>query len=357
MSSIWDTYPTDYRSQEVESIISAVKAGECVSLVGLGGSGKSNLLGFLAHRHSRAETGLEMVLVDCNRLSESSPGAFFGLIQRSLGNDAEAVDEVAVLEEIISKRLASSNFLCLLIDRFEVLTGSEQGGIYGNLRALRDAHKYALTYVIATRRPLDPHSELAELFYANTLWLGPMSESDARWNVTRYADRKGLHWDEKAVQEIVRLSWGYPSLLRAICEAYADGTSLDVPSLVEHQAVHRRVAEFWADGPGEEELRHSRLEGQPILGISRSPVAFDSSTLTAKEHKLWEYLLAHPGEVCEKDELIRAVWPEDKIYEQGIRDDSLAQLVRRLREKVELDASKPRYIQTVSGRGYRLMTS
>jgi len=59
--------------------------------------------------------------------------------------------------------------------------------------------------------------------------------------------------------------------------------------------------------------------------------------------------------VCEKDDLIRAVWPEDRIYEQGIRDDSLAQLVRRLREKIEPDPSNPRYIQTIPGRGYRFV--
>ena len=65
------------------------------------------------------------------------------------------------------------------------------------------------------------------------------------------------------------------------------------------------------------------------------------------------YFLEHAGEVCEKDDLIQAVWPEDKIFEQGIRDDSLAQLVRRLRKKIEPDPAAPRRIQTIPGRGYR----
>jgi DNA-binding response OmpR family regulator len=83
--------------------------------------------------------------------------------------------------------------------------------------------------------------------------------------------------------------------------------------------------------------------------------AFDTNQLTAKEHLLWEYFNTHSSEVCEKDDLIRAVWREDRIYEQGIRDDSLAQLVRRLREKIEPDPSNPRYIQTIPGRGYRFV--
>ena len=62
-----------------------------------------------------------------------------------------------------------------------------------------------------------------------------------------------------------------------------------------------------------------------------------------------------PGQVCEKDDIIRAVWPEDKFIERGIRDDSLAQLVRRLREKIEPDVASPKHVVTVAGRGYRFV--
>jgi DNA-binding winged helix-turn-helix (wHTH) protein len=87
------------------------------------------------------------------------------------------------------------------------------------------------------------------------------------------------------------------------------------------------------------------------LGVE---IVFNTSTLTAKENLLLSFLLAHEGEVCEKDELVKAVWPEDVIYEKGVRDDSLAQLVRRLRVKVEPDPNEPQYIHTVPGRGYLL---
>ncbi len=56
--------------------------------------------------------------------------------------------------------------------------------------------------------------------------------------------------------------------------------------------------------------------------------------------------------MCEKDDLIRAVWPDEQVL-AGLRDDSLAQLVRRLREKIEADPSHPAHILTVPGRGYR----
>jgi DNA-binding response OmpR family regulator len=111
--------------------------------------------------------------------------------------------------------------------------------------------------------------------------------------------------------------------------------------------------EFLADQPGAAELLASRLSGHPFLPTTPAPARLDPAQLTAKEYLLWQFLQNHPGQVCEKDDLVRAVWPEDHIFEHGVRDDSLAQLVRRLREKVECDPSRPEHIHTIPGRGYR----
>ncbi|MFZ6026244.1 MAG: winged helix-turn-helix domain-containing protein [Chloroflexota bacterium] len=359
--SVWDIYPETYREKEVQAITWAVRAGECVSLIGLSGAGKSNLMGFLAYRSVLPQP----MLIDCNRLAQPTAEAFFRLVRQGLGDAAEVNDELRALEAAIDRRMAGNTALCLLLDRFDALPTALLPTISSNLRALRDAHKYQLTYVIATRRPIEPRSELAELFYAHNLWLGPLSESDARWNVTRYARRIGAAWDDEATQALIRLTWGYPSLLRAACEAYADlaalaeGTPLDPGALQQHPAIRHRVDEFWADAPAEDDVRASGLSGHPLLSSAQTtatPTATtDDGQLTAKEHLLLEHFYAHPNQVCGKDELIRAVWPEDRVYQRGIRDDSLAQLIRRLRQKIESDASDPQHILTVPGRGYRFI--
>jgi RNase P/RNase MRP subunit POP5 len=363
--SAWDSYPPDYRSAEVRAILTATRAGECVSVVGLSGAGKSNLLGFIAHTQTIA--GQRFVLVDSNRMSEYSLAAFLRLIRRALGEaqPIDAPDEWETLEGVIEKQLSSSGgalgvLLDLsLLDRSGLMHGDSSPALFNNLRALRDAHKFRLTFVTASRHPLPPHNEFAELIHAHLLWLGPLSESDARWNVARYAERKGLKWDDATAQALIAVSRGYPSLLRAACEAFADGANLDVNSLAAHPAVRARAEEFWADNPSDEEILRSGLEnlplimaGRPLKGIFDAPT-FNTSHLTAKENLLLNYFLAHPDAVCEKDDMIRAVWPEDKVFERGVRDDSLAQLVRRLREKIEPDPANPRHIHTVPGRGYR----
>jgi energy-coupling factor transporter ATP-binding protein EcfA2 len=353
--SVWDTYPADYRAEEVKAILNAVSAGECVSLIGLSGSGKSNLLGFIANRVSStvSEKGMHFVLVDCNRLKELNSDVLFNALRRALGDQSDAVDELDALEGEVVRRLGESpGVICVIFDRFDAFDQTTDPSLYNNLRSLRDSFKYELAYVLATRRPLDPHTELTELFYGNTIWLGPLSESDACWSVERFVQRKRQKWEKEVVDRIIELSWAYPALLRALCEAYADVSELNEGKLVSHPAVLRRVSEFWVDGPDEDALSKSRLKGQPLLMAGRAP-GFDTSTLTAKEHALLEFFTAHPNEVCEKDELIKAVWPEDVIYEDGVRDDSLAQLVRRLRKKIEPDPKATRYIKTVPGRGYR----
>ncbi len=368
MTTVWDAYPADYRSIEMQQISRAVCAGECLAVIGLSGSGKSNLLGFLAQRMHLPSPCPQFLLVDCNRLVEPGAAAFFRFLRRAVedgGSSAvpptPADDELLALDEALNRRLAGERGLCLLLDRFDALFKLELfNAMAGGLRALRDAHKYRLTYVTAARLPLADDTELAELFFGHTLWLGPLSHSDALWSARRdaqrYASWEARDWSEAVLEKLVAFSWGYPSLLRAACEAYASGAALDSGELRAHPAVARRVAEFWADAPDPQALRLARLEGHPWLAgrpVSEAQhPAFDTAQLTAKEHLLLEYLQAHAGQVCEKDDLVHAVWPEDVIYEQGIRDESLAQLVRRLRVKIEPDPAEPAFIQTVPGRGY-----
>jgi hypothetical protein len=311
-------------------------------------------MGFIAQR-AGANANHTFALVDCNRLAERTPAALFRLMRRAIGADASTyVDEYEALDVSIAGHIARGNRLTFLLDRFDDVAKEADRALFNNLRSLRDAHKYALTYVIAMRHLLDAQSEMAELLYANTIWIGPLSEADARWNVARYAMRRGAAWSDDVAARLIAISGGYPSLLKACAEAYAAGCALDFDAMATHPAVRQRVDEFWADQPSDDEIRQSGLAGHPLLMHGRAR-SFDTTQLTAKENLLLAYLQSRAGQVCEKDDIIRAVWPEDKVLQRGIRDDSLAQLVRRLREKIEPDAASPKHILTVPGRGYRFV--
>lgn len=359
MSAI-PTYPPHYRTREVEQLLEATQAGECAAVIGLSGAGKSNVLRALAERHSVQPH--PHLLADWNRLAAPTAPALFDLLRRTLGDTAETNDPLAALEAILNTKLNSSAArLTLLLDRSDALaaTATHSPQIFSNLRALRDAFKYRLTYIIAARRPLDAHNELAELFFGNTVWLGPLSEADARWTVMRYLARKRLEWPAKTIQQLLDVTRGYPSFLRAACEAHTNGCVVSVEALAAHPAMQARLKEFWEDAPTPQELHLAGLDDLPLLNAAQPaptpPINFDTSKLTAKEKLLLDYFLHNAQAVCEKDALIRAAWPEDKVFVQGVRDDSLAQLIRRLREKIEPDPAQPRHILTLPGRGYKFV--
>lgn len=70
--------------------------------------------------------------------------------------------------------------------------------------------------------------------------------------------------------------------------------------------------------------------------------------LTNREYDLLVHLLGHPGTVFAREELLRTVWG----WQVG--DESTVTVhVRRLREKVEDEPSRPTRLVTVFGKGYR----
>jgi hypothetical protein len=75
-------------------------------------------------------------------------------------------------------------------------------------------------------------------------------------------------------------------------------------------------------------------------------------TLAPKEFALLAYLCERQGEVCSKDDIGVAVWPE---YQEGVYDYQIENLVRRLRAKLEPDSSDPQLLLTVRGLGYKLV--
>ncbi|WP_027099730.1 response regulator transcription factor [Clostridium paraputrificum] len=71
--------------------------------------------------------------------------------------------------------------------------------------------------------------------------------------------------------------------------------------------------------------------------------------LTNKEFEIFKLFLTNPNIVFTKEQIYRQVW-EDEF----MGDDNIINVhIRRLREKVERDPSKPKYIKTLWGIGYK----
>lgn len=73
--------------------------------------------------------------------------------------------------------------------------------------------------------------------------------------------------------------------------------------------------------------------------------------LTAKEHAILIKLYENRGRIVTSDAICQAVWGDDSYgYE-----NTLMVHIRRIREKLEADPSKPVHLLTVRGLGYKLV--
>jgi DNA-binding response OmpR family regulator len=93
-----------------------------------------------------------------------------------------------------------------------------------------------------------------------------------------------------------------------------------------------------------------RVDGRLSVDFAHQRVAIDGRDvpLTATETKLLYVLMRNAGRVVATDFLLRRLWPGDEVFE-----DTLRVHVHRLRGKLEPVPSRPCYILTERGSGYR----
>jgi hypothetical protein len=74
--------------------------------------------------------------------------------------------------------------------------------------------------------------------------------------------------------------------------------------------------------------------------------------LTDLEYRLLLLVYGRLGKICDKYQIVEAVWGQDYIDE--VDDARVEKLISRLRSKLERDPANPKYLVTVRGRGYKL---
>ncbi|WP_348262650.1 winged helix-turn-helix domain-containing protein [Telmatobacter sp. DSM 110680] len=89
------------------------------------------------------------------------------------------------------------------------------------------------------------------------------------------------------------------------------------------------------------DLRPRRLRrGGRVLKLERIPL------------DILLLLLEHPGEIVTREEIVARVWGTDVFLDT---DNSIRGAIRKIRQVLKDDPEQPRFIQTVTGRGYRFI--
>lgn len=112
-----------------------------------------------------------------------------------------------------------------------------------------------------------------------------------------------------------------------------------------HMARYERLV-----GSAVEENKVIEIRGLKIDTTARRVwINGEEKTLTTKEFDLLTFLASHPNHVYTKDELFRKIWDMEALGDIA----TVTVHIKKIREKIEFDTSKPQYIETIWGVGYR----
>ena len=112
-----------------------------------------------------------------------------------------------------------------------------------------------------------------------------------------------------------------------------------------HMARYERLV-----GSAIEENKVIEIRGIKIDTTARRVwINGEEKTFTTKEFDLLTFLAAHPNHVYTKDELFSEIWDMESIGDIA----TVTVHIKKIREKIEFDTSKPQYIETIWGVGYR----
>ncbi len=75
----------------------------------------------------------------------------------------------------------------------------------------------------------------------------------------------------------------------------------------------------------------------------------EEKIFTTKEFDLLSFLAQNPNRVFTKDELFRDIWDMESVGDIA----TVTVHIKKIREKIEYNTSKPQYIETIWGVGYR----
>jgi len=162
------------------------------------------------------------------------------------------------------------------------------------------------------------------------LWHG--LADDERWALSRLAHGIGASY---TVRELLALKGIIRPLERDAVEFFSPVFRQYV--LNEGSLSDR---ELWLD----EGATVVWVEGKPIRGLS------------SLEFKLLAYLYRRRGQVCSREEIMAALYPNETLdASQAGGDNRVDTLVRRLRKDIEPEPAHPRYLLTVRGHGYKVV--
>ncbi len=317
-------FPPDYRKEIIPLIMERLKKGESCFIVGVSGTGKSNLFRCLRSQEAQeryladqpgsyafiwADTNAlagelsafhlyELILYNLQKWTEESgqPDNVLAFIQGLHEKVVVAESRVLAQRHVETALRYLFNYIenfhpVLLFDEFEPIARELDFQFFRSLRWLRDEFKYRLNYVMAAHRtPMAIREEFFvqgepfyELLAANILGLKPYNPDDTKFMIAELSSRYQFELSPTQQASIAKVSGGHGGLIAAIFKIHR-GHSLphhegsQLQQLLGYDAVIGECRKIWNSLEAQEQdVLLQLFRGEPAIN---NPVALDN--LTAK---------------------------------------------------------------------------
>lgn len=283
--------------------------------------------------------------------------------------------------------------------RFDRLKEVVTTELFGNLQGLKDAANSKVSYVFTSFRGL---TDLApQVFikssislFARNVYIGPAENKDTKIIFDTYKAKSKLAFPRALESSLFEVVDGYVQYLQlALISFHEVGVRVKNKQdifdfLSKDERIILQSEELWESlNPTEQGVLFKIEKDQKITPEERKTASYlwdsgfvieekskntifsplfgnylkqrqttknttGSVELSKKEHLLFTFLKSKAGTICEREEIIQAVWPE--VEEFGISDWAIDRLVARLRVKLKSQNAKFE-IQTVKTRGYKMV--
>lgn len=301
------------------------------------------------------------------------------------------------VRKILSSIASSGYYITLLFNRFDRMQEASTPAFYENLQSLKDHANRQLSFIFTSYRSLselkpDVFTKQSLPVFCSEMYVTPAQHDDASQILTTFEQRYHLDLPHDIREEFLSVTGGHVqyihlSVLKLKEATTIPGTRLELIEFLLNNEEAMLQSEELLDSLAEKELSvlaniasidnpESTSDEAPYLkqtgmvGMRDGKLTVFSPLLrqallrrstqkpngnadfTKKEHTLFTYLQSHEGELCEREAIIEAVWPE--YAESGVSDWAVDRLVARVRGKLKAQESEYE-ITTVITRGYKLV--
>lgn len=319
-------------------------------------------------------------------------------IERLFLDSMQSKDTFLTIENVKKSltKITGENVLpTIFFIRFDRLKEVITSELFGNLQGLKDAVNQKVSYVFTSFRGLtdlapDVFTKSSISLFSQNMYVKPAEDKDTQIIFDTYKSKYKLSLSDALTNYLFEIVDGYVQYLQlSLISLHESGVKLNNKAeifdfLSRDERIILQSEELWEslnDGeqgvllkigkkqkitPEEKRSAAYLWDGGFVVGeqifsplfshyLKQRQATRESGNgvdLSKKEHLLFTYLKGRMGEICEREEIIQAVWSE--VEELGVSDWAIDRLVARLR--VKLKSQKAKFeIQTVKTRGYKMI--